>query len=92
MKDAANSQIFRDLHKHRGVPDINDLPGLRLSDIQRKPKDVGVGFADMNKAGGNKLIHKSVQFEFLNPILVQFASCIADCDNLQSAPNLELSD
>jgi len=34
-----------------------------MGDVQRKPKDVRVGLADVDEAGGNKRIYKSVQLE-----------------------------
>jgi hypothetical protein len=63
VKNASNPQTFRDLDEHRGVFDIDDLPGWRLGDVQRKPKDVRVGLAEVDEAGGNKGIHKPVQLE-----------------------------
>jgi hypothetical protein len=82
MKNASNPQTFRDLDEHRGVINKDYLPGRYLSDVQRKPKDVRVGLADVNEAGGNEKIHKSIQLEFSNPILIQFASFVADHGDL----------
>jgi hypothetical protein len=45
VKNASNPQTFRDLDEDRGVFDIDCLPGWRLGDVQRKPKDVRVGLA-----------------------------------------------
>src|ERR1039458_6787909 len=58
VKNASNPQSFRDLDEHRGVFDIGYLPGWRLADVQRKPKDVRVGLTEVDEAGGNKRIHK----------------------------------
>ncbi|MDO8793853.1 MAG: hypothetical protein Q7J25_04455 [Vicinamibacterales bacterium] len=91
VKNASNPQTFRDLDEHRGVFDIDYLPGWRLGDVQRKPKDVRVEFADVDEAGGNKRIHKPVQLELANPMRMQFPSFVADYDDLQSVPDLELS-
>ena len=63
VKNASNSQTFRDLDEHRGVFDVDYLPGGCLSDVQRRPKDVRVGLADVDEAGANKRIHKPVQLE-----------------------------
>src|ERR1700677_2273622 len=60
VKDASNPQAFGDFNEHRGVFDIDHLPGRRLGDVQREPKDVRVGLADVDEAGGNEGIHKSV--------------------------------
>ena len=49
---------MRNLDEHRGVFDIDDLLRRRLDDVQREPKDVGVGLADVNEARGNKSIYK----------------------------------
>jgi hypothetical protein len=46
VKNASNAQTFRDLDEHRGVFDIDDLPGWGLGDVQRQPKDVRVGLAE----------------------------------------------
>jgi hypothetical protein len=51
VKNASNPQTFGDLNEHRGVVDIDYLPDWRLGDVQRKPKDVHVGLADMDEAG-----------------------------------------
>jgi len=88
VKNASNPQTFRDLDEHRGVFDIDYLPGRRLSDVQRKPKDLGIGLADVNEAGGNKRIHKLVQLELSNPIRIQFARFVADHDDFQPMLNL----
>jgi hypothetical protein len=70
VKNASNPQTFRDLDEHRGVLDIDDLWRWRLGDVQRKPKDVRVGLADVDEAGGNKSIHKPVELELLNPVSI----------------------
>jgi hypothetical protein len=51
VTDAANPQTFRDLDEQRLVIDIDDLLGWHLGDVQRKAKDVRVGFAKVDKAG-----------------------------------------
>jgi len=91
VKNTSNPQTFRDLDEHRGVINKDYLPGRYLGDVQRKPKDVRVGLADVEEAGGNEKIHKSVQLEFSNPIHIQFASFVADHGDLQPVPDLELS-
>ena len=63
VKNAANPQTFGDLDKHRGVFDIDYLPGGHLGDVQRQPEDVSVGLADMDEAGGNEEIHERAQLE-----------------------------
>ena len=92
MKDASNPKSFRDLDEHRGVFDIDHLPGRRLGDVQRKPKDVRVGLADVDEAGGDKGVHELVQLELVNPIIIHYARFVADNDDLQPVPDLELSD
>src|ERR1017187_4941524 len=64
VSNASNSQPFRNLNEHRGVFDIDHLPGRRLGDVQGKSKDVRIRLAEVDKARGNKSIHKSVQLEF----------------------------
>jgi hypothetical protein len=54
VKNASNPQTVSDLDEHRGVFDINYLPGWHLGNVQRKPKDVRVGLADVDEAGGNE--------------------------------------
>jgi hypothetical protein len=89
VKNASNPQTFRDLDEHRGVFDIDHLPGWRLGNVQRKPKDVRIGFADVDEAGGNKRIHKPVQLELPNPIRIQLARFVADRGDFQSIPCLK---
>jgi hypothetical protein len=45
VKNASNPQTFRDPDEHRGIFDIEHLPGRCLGDVERKPKDVRVGLA-----------------------------------------------
>jgi hypothetical protein len=70
VKNASNPQTFRDPDEHRGIFDIDHLPRWRLGDVQRKPKDVRVGLANVDEAGGNKRIHKPVELELLNPVSI----------------------
>jgi hypothetical protein len=91
VKNASNAQTFRYLDKYLGVVDIDYLIGRNLGDIERKPKDVRVGLAEVDEAGGNKKIHKPVQLELPNPICVQFAPFVADHGDLQPMPDLEPS-
>jgi hypothetical protein len=58
VRNASNPQTFRDLDEHRGVFDIDYLPGWRLGDVQRKPKDVRLGLAKVDEAGRNERIQK----------------------------------
>ena len=92
MKDASNPQTFRDLDEHRGIFDIDYLPGWRLRDVQCKPKDIRVWLADMDEAGGDEEIHERVQLELVNPIIVHYARLVADDGDLQPVPELELRD
>jgi hypothetical protein len=92
VKNASNPQVFRDLDEHRGVFDIDCLPGWHLGDVQRKPKDVRVGLADVDEAGRNEKIHKPVQLELSNPVRIQFPCFVADHCDLQPVPDFELSD
>ncbi len=87
-----NTKALGDLNEHRGVFDLDYLPGWRPGDVQPKPKAVRVGHADMDEVGGNKRIHKPVQLELSNPMHIQFASFVADHGDLQPVPNLELGD
>ena len=70
MQNTWDPQTFRDFDEYRGVFDITYLPGWHLSDAQRKPKDIRVGLAEVNEAGGNKKIHKPVYFEFSNLVRI----------------------
>jgi hypothetical protein len=70
VKNASNPQTFRDPDEHRGVFDIDYLPRWRLRDVQRKPKDVRVGLANVNEVGRNKRIHKPVELELVNPVSI----------------------
>jgi hypothetical protein len=70
VKNASNAHAFRDLDEHRGVVDIDYLPGWGLGDVQRKPKHVRVGLGDMDEAGGNKKIHKRTELELSNPVSI----------------------
>jgi len=84
VQNASNPQTFRDLHKQRGVFQINDLLGWHLADVQRKMENIRVRSSDVDEAGGSKAIHKSVQLELADSIHIQFPCFIADHDNLQS--------
>ena len=58
VKNALNPQTFCNPDAHRGVLDVDDLPGRRLGDVQRKPEDVRLRLAEVDEAGGNEGIHK----------------------------------
>jgi hypothetical protein len=44
VKNASNPQTFLDLDEHRGVFDIDCLPGWRLGDVQAGGPEVAEGF------------------------------------------------
>src|ERR1039458_1657141 len=92
MKNASNPQALRDLNEHRSVFDIDDVLRRRLGDVQRKPKDVCVGLADVDEARGNKSIDKAVELELANAIRIYLARFVADHGDLQSVIDLELGD
>ena len=60
MTDTPNPQTFRDLDEHRLIVDIDDLLGWHLGDVQCEAKDVRVGFAEVDKAGGNKEVYELI--------------------------------
>ena len=41
---------------------------MTCGDIQRQPENFRVGFAEVNEAGGNEGIGKSVQLELVDPV------------------------
>src|SRR5208282_1002609 len=92
VKNASNPQTLRYLDEHRSIFNIDHLPGWHLGNVQRQPKDVRVRLAEVDKARGNKSIHKPVQFELSNPIRIQFTRFVADHNDLQSILCLELAD
>src|SRR5664279_3440051 len=92
VNNASNPHAFRYLDEHRGVFDIDYLPGWRLGDIQRHTKDVRVGLAEVNETGGNESIDEPVQLELANPVRIQFPGFVANRDDLQVIPGLELAD
>ncbi len=91
MKNASNSQTFRDLNEHRRVFDVQYAAGWRLSDVQREPKHFHVGLARMDEAGGNEGIHESVQLELVNPIRVHFSRFVADDGDPQRVARLQIA-
>jgi hypothetical protein len=50
VKNAPNPKTFCDLNEQRRVFDINNLAGWHLRNIERQPKDVRVGLAELDKA------------------------------------------
>ena len=92
MKNASNPQALRDLNKHRSVFDIDDVLRRRLGNVQRKPKDVCVGLADVNEARGNKGVDKLVELKLANAICIHRARFVADHGDLQTVPDLESRD
>ena len=92
VTNTSNSQAFCDLDKHRKVLNIDYLIGRNLRDIDRHTKDVHVRLSQVDEAGGNEKIHKTIKLELSNPIRIQFACFVADHDNLQSIPFLKPAD
>jgi hypothetical protein len=72
MEDASYTQTLRDLDEQRGVFDIDDPLCARLGDVECKPEDVYVGFANMYKTGGYEKVHKAIQLNL--PIRCAFNS------------------
>src|SRR5674476_582562 len=70
VKNTFNPQILRDPDEHRVIFNIDNTPDGHLGNIQRKSENVYIRFADVDKARRNKGIHKSVQLELSNPILI----------------------
>src|SRR5271155_5020560 len=91
VKNAPNSQTLRDLDKHRRVVDVDDLRRGRLGEIQCKPEDLDIRLAHVDKAGRDEGIYKSVQLERTDTMRVHLARFIADHNDLQAIPNLEVS-
>jgi len=50
MQNTPNPQTLCDLNEQRRVFDINNLAGWHLGDVERQPKDVRVGLAEVDKA------------------------------------------
>ena len=88
MQQAANPKTISDLNKHRGVFDIDDLLGGCHGDVQGQPENRRVRFMEPDQAGGNKCIHKSVELELMNPIVIEFPRLVAEHDDLQPILNL----
>jgi hypothetical protein len=89
VKNASDPQTSRNVDENRGVFDIDDLLRWRLGDVQREPKDVGVGLADVNKAGGNKSIYKPVHLELANAIRIHRARFVADHGGISAHGSLK---
>lgn len=49
-----------------------------LSDVERKPKDVAIGFTHVYEAGGDEHVDELVELEFANAMRVYLARVIAD--------------
>ena len=92
MHDASNSQAFRDLSEHRSIFDIDDLPGGRLDDVQRKPKNIFIRLVEVDEARGNEGIHKFSQLELANPILIQFTPFVTNHGDLEPISILKPGD
>lgn len=54
-------EVFFSCNKHCRVIYNDKLLGWYLSDIERKPKDVGIGLARVNAAGRAELVDELVQ-------------------------------
>lgn len=91
VENTSYPEAFRDLNEHRGIFYVQNLMRLCLCDVERKPEDIHVGLAQMDEAGGNEGIHKTVQLEGANTVRVQFERFVADNDELQTMTRLQLS-
>jgi len=66
MPDTSNSQLAGNINKHLHIFFyIHNIFGGHLFDIQRYPKDVGIGLSIVNKAGGYEKVHKLIQMKLL---------------------------
>jgi|ERR1035437_1543331 hypothetical protein len=84
MKNALNSQSFRDLNEHRSIVDKDCLRSLHLGYVQSKSENIHVGFAYVYEARGYETVDQPIQFELLNSVGIEFAPFIADDDDLHS--------
>jgi hypothetical protein len=91
VQNAPYSQTFRYLNEHRGIFDVDDLLGVCLSDIQRQPKYIRIRFANVDKTRRNKEVHKPVQLEGTNPMVVQLTGLVTDHNYFQAVPLLKLN-
>ena len=70
MSDPSYPQSFGHLHEHRPVIYINHLFNRDLGNIQRHPPDIRIRLPEMNETGRDKEIHKLIQPELPDPMLI----------------------
>src|SRR6201999_1351757 len=60
--------------------------------VQGQTIDVGIGFSEVDEAGGNEEVNEAVQLELLDAVQGEFAAFVADYDDLQAMAFLDLAD
>ena len=68
VQEAPNPVFLRQLHKKRGVFDVEYLLFFGLRNIERELKYCHVGLADVDVAGGDKGIDEVTQFKGCDPV------------------------
>jgi hypothetical protein len=91
VKNASYPQTVCNLDEQGRVLDVSDLLCWRVRDIQRQPKDVHIGFAEVDVAGGDVCVYDVVELEPLDAVVIQYASLVANHDDLQPVLGLELT-
>jgi len=91
-KNASDPQTLRNLDEHRVFSIYSTWGAGVLGDVQRQPKHVRVGLADVNEAREIKVSTNRVKLELANAIRIHRARFVADHDDLEPVPDLELGD
>lgn len=90
--DGADAEAARDLDEHFAVLEVEDVTGGDLRDVERGAVDVGVGFAEVDVAGRDEEVDKTVELEFADAVGVKFAAFVADDGDLEPMLGFEGAD
>ena len=82
MKDASDSQPLRDLYEHRRVFNVENLLNGSLCDVERQPKDIHIGFTQVDEAGRNKEIDNRIEFKLLYSIGIQLTRSFREMESI----------
>src|ERR1700733_2172415 len=86
------TERFSNLDKHWPIFDIGNVSALNLRHIQRQLINLYIRFTEMNKAGGDKKIHKPVELECLDAMQRQLASLVTDHGHFEFIFRFDLAD
>lgn len=90
MQDGAQAEPPGNFYEQIAVIHVNHFFFGDLGGIQRQVKDVRIGLAKVDEAGGDVEVDEGGQAKLLDAVFCQLAPLVADTGDFETVPLLEL--